>query len=225
MKEFGNTRGSVLLTAIALGATATVLTLGQFVRSEIRRRGYPSWDECHCEFKQSDTIFQVWYSHHQRQGETIVAHEWGVYLVHPAPWLRRILHHSSQILAALNSSGRYLQRITLSPQEAYQFAGLLRALSGDEQLPSNAQIVWRREVLHYANYPFGVCIRRLYPAHIAGERAAAAQSIPALWDPQRDLPLSTEGPLLDTPNSTRVDFIGWTPSQISYCTARLSTSK
>lgn len=223
MKETPTTRGTILLGVVALGATASVLTsLGKFVNREIRRRGYPSWEACQCEFKQSDAIFQVWHSRHQRRGETIVAHEWGSYLTHPAPWLRRFLHYSSQVFATLNLGSRYLERVTLSPQEAYQFARLLHSSASDEELASNAQIVWKREILHYPGYPFGICTRRLYPAHVSEERSAEAQPIPALWDPRRDLPLPTEGTLLDTPIGTRVDYIGWTPSQISYCTARVN---
>jgi hypothetical protein len=226
MKDTTTRRGALLVTAVAAAATASALTtLGKFVRREIRRRGYPSWEDCRCDFKHNETIFQVWYSRHERRGETIMAHEWGAYLTHPAPWLRRFLHYSSQVLATLNPRNRYLERVTLSPQEAYQFARLLRSSSSDDtdkklDLPS-AQIVWRREILHLPGYPFGLCIRRLYPAHISRERTAEAQPIPVLWDPRRDLPLPTEGPLLETPVGTRIDYIGWTPSQISYCTARL----
>ena len=229
MKETATTRGTILLAVVTLGVTASALTtLGKFVRREIRRRGYPSWEECRCEFKDSETIFQVWYSSHKRQGETIVAHEWGTYLTNPAPWLRHFLHYSSQALAALNPRSRYLERVTLSPQEAYQFARLLRSAISDtpdeELYLPDSQIVWRREILHFPGYPFGVCTRRLYPSHVSQEREDEAQPIPALWDPQRDLPLPTEGPILETPTGTRIDFIGWTPSQISYCTARLYTT-
>ncbi len=226
MKETATTRGAILLTAVAVGAAASVLTtLGQYVRYEIQRRGYPSWDTCRCDFKENDTIFQVWYSRHERRGETIVAHEWGSYITQPAPWLRRLLHHSSQVMATLNPRNRYLEHVTLSPQEAYQFARLLSSTSADddeeEPILTNARIVWRHEILHFPGYPFGVCTRRLYPAHIPEERAQDAQPLPALWDPYRDLPLPSEGTLLDTPVGTRVDYIGLTPSQISYCTARL----
>ncbi len=67
---------------------------------------------------------------------------------------------------------------------------------------------------------FLATIRRLYPTHIPQERMATAQPLPALWDPQSNLPLPTEGELLETPLGTRIDCIGWTPSQISYCTVR-----
>ncbi len=225
MKATATTRGAILLTAVAIGATASALTtLGQYVRHEIQRRGYPSWEACRCEFKENDTIFQVWYSRHERRGETIVAHEWGSYITQPTLWLRRFLHHSSQVMATINPRSRYLERVTLSPQEAYQFARLLSSTSAEsdeETSPSNARIVWRHEILHFPGYPIGVCIRRLYPAHIPEERAQEAQPLPALWDPYRDLPLPSEGNLLKTPVGTRVDYIGLTPSQISYCTARL----
>lgn len=230
MKETTTPRGTILLAVATLGVTASALTaLGKYVRREIVRRGYPSWKDCRCEFKDSDTIFQVWYSTHKRQGETVVAHEWGTYLTHPAPWLRRFLHYGSQVIAALNPGNRYLERVTLSPQEAYQFARLLRSAiaeaDNEELYLPDAQIVWRREILHFPGYPFGVCTRRLYPSHVPRERADEAQPIPALWDPQRDLPLPTEGPLLETPPGTRIDLIGCTPSQISYCTARLHAAQ
>ncbi len=222
MKETATTRGLLILASVTVGATASILTvLNRYVHSEIRRRGYPSWDVCRCDFKSQQSIFQVWYSQNERRGETIVSQEWGTYLVDPPKWLRRFLHHSSQVIATLNPRQHYLERVTLSPQEAHQFAALLYGTSSDEeQSLENAQIVWRREILHEPRYSFGVCTRRLYPVHIPQERIAEVQPLPVLWDPQSDLPLATEGVLLETEVGTRIDLIGWTPSQISYCTVR-----
>lgn len=217
-----------LLSGAALGVTTgALMALGRYVQREIHRRGYPSWEACRCDFKIKQTIFQIWYSRHEQRGETIVSHEWGSYLSNPAPWLRRLLHYSSQVLATLNPRGRYVERATLSPQESRNFVALLRAASSSEEngeeLPENGcQIVWRREILHVPRYPFDAFVRRLYPSHVPSERSEQAQPLPVLWDPACNLPLTTEGNLLDTPIGTRIDYIGWTPSQISYCTARLN---
>lgn len=216
----------VLISAwlgIAAGAVAgTIATLGAYARREIRRRGYPSWDACHCDFKSEANIFQVWHSHHEQRGETIVAQEWGLRFSNPPQWLRHFLHHSSQVIAALNPLGGYVERVTLSPQESRQLAILLRASSADEDNSNTSgQLVWRREILHAPHRIFDRYTRRLYPVQLPQERSAAAQALPALWDPQTNLPLPIEGTLLTTPIGTRIDCIGWTPSQISYCTARL----
>jgi len=209
--------------AIAAGAVAgTIATLGAHARREIRRRGYPSWDACHCDFKSEASIFQVWHSHHKQRGETIVAQEWGLRFSNPPQWLRRFLHHSSQVLAALNPLGGYVERVTLSPQESRQLATLLRASSPDEEHSNTSgQLVWRREILHAPQRVFDRYSRCLYPVQLPQERIAAAQPLPTIWDPQTNLPLPIEGALLTTPIGTRIDCIGWTPSQISYCTARL----
>jgi hypothetical protein len=208
---------------IAIGTAAgTIAALGAYARHEIRRRGYPSWDTCQCDFKSKESIFQVWHSQHGQHGETIVAQEWGLHFSNPPQWLRRFLHHSSQVIATLNPFGGYVERVTLSPQESRQLAVLLRGSSPDEENPDgNAQLVWRREVLHSPRRVFDQRLRRLYPAQIPQERIAAAQPLPAIWDPHTNLPLPTEGSLLTTPTGTRIDWIGWTPSQVSYCTARL----
>lgn len=224
MKETTRPRHTVIFTSIALSATAGALvTLSKYICHEIERRGYPSWDACHCDFKTKQTIFQVWYSRHKRRGETIVAQEWGSYLCNPPLWMRRFLHHGSQVMATLNPRGRYVQRVSLNPQEAHRFVALLRGASTQdetaEELPvENGHVVWRREILHVPHYPLDAFVRRLYPAHVAKERARA---LPALWDPHSDLPLPTESVLLDTPLGTRIDYIGWTSSQVSYCTARI----
>lgn len=221
-------RNSLLFSTVVLGTTAGIITtLGRYVRHEIRRRGYPSWEECHCDFKSQPVIFQVWYSQHEQRGETIVAQEWGSLLLNPPQWLRRLLHHSSQAIATLNPQGRYVERVTLSPQAAHQLAQLLRSLDQNEDISSantDAHIVWRREVLRVPRHIFDMWTRRLYPAHVPAERADTVQPLPALWDPYHDLPLPSEGPLLETPSGTRIDYIGWTPSQISYCTARLQST-
>lgn len=223
MKDNRTFRSSLLFSTLALGTTAGVMTtLGRYVQKEIRRRGYPSWQECRCDFKSQPTIFQVWYSQHGQRGETIVAQEWGSLLLNPPQWFRRFLHHSSQVIATLNPQGRYVERITLTPQAAHQLALFLRSLDQHEDTPlTDAHIVWRREVLRIPRHIFDVWIRRLYPSHVSAERSAELQSLPALWDPYNDLPLPSEGTLLETPPGTRIDYIGWTPSQISYCTVRL----
>ncbi len=227
-KEHTATRNIFTLTwaGFLAGATAgTLTTLGRYVRHEVRRRGYPSWESCRCNFKSQPIIFQVWHSRHEQRGETIFAEEWGLRLADPPHWLRRLYHHSSQILATLNPGGNYVQRVALSPQEARQLAFLLRSSTSEEETPPpSTHIVWRREVLYAPRHFFDKCIRRLYPAHIPQERIATAQPLPALWDPQSNLPLPTEGELLDTPIGTRIDYIGWTPSQISYCTVRHSAN-
>jgi hypothetical protein len=221
-----------LIRGLALGATAGALFLfAEYIRGEIQRRGYPTWQECQCEYKHQQVIFQVWHSRHEQQGETIVSQEWGTYLIDPPSAIRRLLHHGSQYLAVLNPRGRYVERVALSPQQAQHFTSLLRALYADgtdqdevsKDLVSTQvdHVVWRREILHFPSYIFDVCLRRLYPVHLSQERAAQAQSLPALWDPHRNLPLTTEGPLLNLGIGTRIDCIGWNASQISYCTARL----
>jgi hypothetical protein len=213
---------------MALGSVAVLAALGEHVRHEIQRRGYPSWDTCNCDFKHKQNIYQIWFSRHEQRGETVVVEERGIYLVNPTLWLRRFLHSSAQILAILNPRNRYVERVVLSPQEAHQFAVMLR--SGNSEEPEeelaqeSGQIVWRREILHVPRYLFDTYIRRLYPTHISQERIEHDPhdpSLPALWDPHTDLPLPIEGTLLETPNGTRIDYVGWTSSQISYCTARV----
>ncbi|WP_126549372.1 hypothetical protein [Dictyobacter kobayashii] len=109
-------KGSLLIiSGTVVGAVAgTTSLLVRYVRQEIQRRGYPSWQECHCDFKTQKTIFQVWHSRHEQRGETIIAQEWGTYLVHPPTWIRYLLHHSTQTLAVLNPLGRYIERVTLT---------------------------------------------------------------------------------------------------------------
>jgi len=227
LKETTKTRSTFISSSIALGAAVGAVTaLARYVRAEIARRGYSSWEECRCEFKTQRTIFQVWHSTHERRGETIVAQEWGIYLIRPAHWLRRFLHHSTQVIAVLNPTGRYVERILLTPQEAHQLAALLHTGPASEEAdepisPEQAYIAWRSEVLHFPRYLFDACVRRLYPAHIAAERLKQAEHLPVLWDPLSNLPLPTAGPHLVTPTGTRIDCIGWTPAQVSYCTARL----
>ncbi len=230
MKEMDSMRSTFVVTGLAVGGIAALTTLGGYVRREIRRRGYPSWETCRCDFKHKQNIYQVWFSRHERRGETVVAEERGIYLVNPAQWLRHLLHSSSQVLAVLNPRSRYLERVLLSPQEARHFAVLLRTGNGEDLDVTPEQetghIVWRREILHVPRYLFDTYIRRLYPTPVSQEqieRNPYDPSLPALWDPHTDLPLPTEGALLHTPNGTRVDYIGWTPSQISYCTARIKS--
>jgi hypothetical protein len=227
MKETVSTHNKLIVSGIAFGSLAALAALGSFLQREIQRRGYPSWGICRCDFKHKQAFHQVWYSRHERRGETIVIEERGPYLAHPAQWLRRLLHHSAQILAVLNPGGRYVERITLSPQETRTFAAMLYTASSGEALDEETtqkegQIAWRREILHVPNHFFDAYLRRLYPVHLSQERQEQAAPLPVLWDPHNDLPLPSEGPLLETPNGTRIDYIGWTPSQISYCTARLT---
>jgi len=221
-------RSTFMVTGLAVGGIAALAALGGYVQREIQRRGYPSWEVCRCDFKHKQNIYQVWFSRHERRGETVVAEERGIYLVNPAQWLRHLLHSSAQVLAVLNPRSRYLERVMLSPQEARHFAVLLRTGNGEDLDTTPEQetnhIVWRREILHVPRYLFDTYIRRLYPTPVSQEqieRNPYDPALPALWDPHTDLPLPTEGALLHTPNGTRVDYIGWTASQISYCTARI----
>ena len=232
MKEAASMRSRFIYTGVAMGATAGLVALGGYVSREMQRRGYPSWETCRCDFKYKQNIYQVWLSRHERRGETVVTEERGAYLVNPTLWLRRFLHYSAQVLAILNPGGHYVERVVLSPQEARHFAVLMSTSNveeaEEEQLEQETgQIVWRREILHVPRYLFDAYIRRLYPVHVSQERLARDPydpSLQALWDPRADLPLPSEGTLLETPRGTRIDYIGWTPSQISYCTARLRNS-
>jgi hypothetical protein len=215
-----------ILASITLGTVAGATSmLIRHVRHEIQRRGYPAWDECRCDFKTQPTIFQVWHSRHEQRGETIIAQEWGTYLVQPPIWLRRFLHSSTQILATLNPLGYYIERVTLSPQQSYQFAAILHASTTNEDLPEpmfqeETYVVWRREILHFPSYLFDACLRRLYPVNMPLSKVEHIEGLPALWDPTNNLPLPNDGPLLETPVGTRIDCIGWAPAQISYCTVR-----
>lgn len=228
MKGSAMTRGTLLLTGTIIALTSgTIAGLMSYAQREIQRRGYPGWQECRCDFKTEQIIFQVWHSRHKQRGETIVAQEWGAYLVNPPQWLRQFLHYSTQFITVIKPDGHYVERVTLSPQESYQFASILHASTTNEDLPElppeeRAYITWRREVLHLPRYFFDAYLRRIYPAHIAADQVARAEGLPALWDPFSNLPLPTEGTLLEVPNGTRIDCIGWSPSQISYCTARLA---
>lgn len=210
----------------ALAGTTTALIL--YVRQESTRRGYPTWDECECDFKLQQTIFQVWHSRLSQRGETIVAQEWGLYLLHLPHWLRRLLHHSAQTIAILNPRRRYIERVTLTPQQSYQFAAILHTSTTNEDLPEplyedEAFVTWRREILHFPTYLFDACISRLYPVNVAPEQLHTLEGLPALWDTSSNLPLPTAGTLLKTPEGTRVDCIGWSPTQITYCTARVKS--
>jgi hypothetical protein len=228
VEENTRIRTLLLIGGFTIGfTTGTLVTLKHYVQQEIYRRGYPSWEECRCDFKTQPIIFQVWHSRNRQQGETIVSQEWGMYLVQPPRWLRHLLHSSAQTLAIMNPRKHQLERVTLSPQESYQFASLLHARTTNEDLPEpppeeHSYIAWRRENLHFPRYLFDVNIQRLYPAHIAPERLHHAEDLPVLWDQQSNLPLPTEGgALIKTPIGTHIDYIGWSPTQISYCTARI----
>lgn len=226
MKVSTNKQQLFIIAGALIGTVAGAASLlVRYVQQEVEHRGYPSWHECRCDFKTQETIFQVWHSHHEQRGETIIAQEWGTYLVKPPTWLRSSLHYTTQALAVLNPFGRYIERVTLSPQQSYQFAAILHASATNEELPEPAikddlYIIWRREILHFPRYLFDAYLRRLYPVNISAERLAREEGLPALWDPTSNLPLPNEGSLLETPVGTRIDCIGWAPAQISYCTAR-----
>jgi hypothetical protein len=126
-------------------------------------------------------------------------------------------------------SNSHVERVMLSPQEARQFALMLYSSSGGEEqaeeyADENSHIIWRHEVLHVPHHPFDAYTRRLYPVHVSHERSQQSDPLPAIWDPQNNLPLPSEGALLDTPIGTRIDSIGWASTQISYCTARLDNA-
>lgn len=226
MEASKNKRSLTVVTGTTLGMLAGATTLlARYVLQEIERRGYPSWDECQCDFKTQTSVFQVWHSRHEQRGETIIAQEWGIYLVRLPLWLRHFLHHAAQWVATLNPLDRYLERVTLTPQQSYQFAAILHASSTNEDLPEptyqeDAYIIWRREIVHFPRSLFDACLRRLYPVNLPAERIHGLEGLPVLWDPTTNLPLPNGGPLLSTPIGTRIDYIGWTPAQISYCTAR-----
>src|SRR2546425_10676333 len=118
MKETASLRGQFIIAGMALGSVAMLAALGEHVRREVQRRGYPSWEACHCDFKHKQNIYQIWFSRHEQRGETVVVEERGIYLVNSTLWLRRFLHSSAQILAILNPRNRYVERVLLSPQEA-----------------------------------------------------------------------------------------------------------
>jgi len=209
--------------ALLGGVAGACTTLGSFARREIRRRGYSSWEDCLCDFKTQPAIFQVMHSHHAQRGETVVSQEWGIVLSRPPVWLRRLLHHGSQVVATLNPLHPYVERVTLTPQEAHQLAALLRgALTEETASPVSTHIIWKREVLRQPRRLFDSCTRRLFPVEVPSERLLRASlSLAAIWDPRSNLPLPFEGSLLTTPTGTRIDCIGWTPAQVSYCTARI----
>jgi hypothetical protein len=234
MRDRSRTRKLVMLTSVMFGAVSTLSILGRYVRQEIQKRGYPSWDICHCNFKSRRTIFLVCHSRHEQRGETIVSQEWGIPLNDPPEWVRYFLHIGAQVGAVLNPTGRYVQRIIITPQEAQQFSVLLRSALANESSESNEEtartasaetsyLIWRREVLHVPRYAFDPYTCRLYPVQVSQERSVQAQPLPALWDATSKLPLPGGDLLLETPIGTRIDYIGWTPSQISYCTVRRSS--
>ncbi|GHO44985.1 hypothetical protein [Ktedonospora formicarum] len=230
MLNFASKRSNLLFTGFALAATAMTTTLVRYVHHEIQRRGYPSWEECQCDFKRKQAFFQVWHSRHQRRGATIVTQEWGTHLINPAPWLRRAFHHGSQALAVLNLGNHYVERVTLNPQEARNFVRSLQSESEEPEssvaeLTEQHQMVWRREILHVPTHLFDPYIYRLYPVPVRIKDERQAHELPVLWDTNSDMPLTVEGPLLETPRETRIDYIGWTSSQVAYCTARVEKRK
>lgn len=224
MKDRPTTPKLIVLTGIALSVAGALTRLSSYANQEMRNRNYPSWEDCRCDFKAKRTIFLVCYSRHRQQGETIISQEWCIPLHDPPTWLRRVLHHSAQLGAIFNPTNQYVERILIHPQQAQQFALQPHATTNEENMIPESQegpyIIWRREVLHIPRHLLDVYTRRLYPVQISWERQREEQALPALWDATSNMPLPSEGTLLDTPTGTRIDYIGWTPSQISYCTAR-----
>ncbi|HEY7418294.1 MAG TPA: hypothetical protein VH593_24145 [Ktedonobacteraceae bacterium] len=218
-------RKLITLTGVALSAAGAFTILNQYVSHEMKNRGYPAWKQCRCDFKAQHTVLLIYRSRHKQQGETFISQEWSIPLYNLPVWLRRTLHHCAQVIAIFNPTRRYVERALLVPQEAQQFALKPRPITDDEEgtvmeQQTGAYIIWRREVLHVPHHFFDVYIRRLYPAYISDEQQA--QALPVLWDVASDMPLPLEGTLLDTPLGTKFDYIGWTPSQTSYCTARIT---
>jgi hypothetical protein len=237
MRDRSRTRNLVMLTSVVFGTMSILSILNRHIRQEMQKRGYPSWDICHCNFKTQRTVFLVCHSQHEQRGETIVSQEWGIPLNDPPEWLRYLLHVGAQVGAILNPSGHYVERVTITPQEAQHFAVLLRSVLTNEGKeaketnetseevsqtgsPDASYLIWRREVLHVPRYAFDPYTCRLYPVQVSQERSTQVQPLPALWDVTSKLPLPGGEPLLETPIGTRIDYIGWTPSQISYCTMR-----
>ena len=70
MKEAASMRSGFIYSGMAVAATVGLVALGSYVNSEVRRRGYPSWETCRCDFKHKQNIYQVWFSRHERRGET-----------------------------------------------------------------------------------------------------------------------------------------------------------
>lgn len=234
MRDRSRTHNLVMLTSVVFGTVSMLSMLNRYIRQEMQKRGYPSWNICHCNFKNQRTIFLVCHSRHEQRGETIVSQEWGIPLNDPPDWLRHLLHVGAQVGAILNPSGRYVERVAITPQEAQHFAVLLRSALTNEAKeqsetseevaqtgsPDTSYLIWRREVLHVPRYAFDPYTCRLYPVQVSQERSTQMQPLPALWDVTSKLPLPGGEPLLEIPIGTRIDYIGWTPSQISYCTVR-----
>lgn len=224
LKHRSAARKLFVLTGVAFSAASAFTILNQYVSREMKKRGYPTWQQCRCDFKVQRTIFLIYRSHHRQQGETFISQEWSIPLYDPPAWLRCALHHCAQIIAILNPTRRYVERVLLAPQKAQQITLEPRPITSDEEgtvieQQAGAYIIWRREVLHVPHHFFDVYTRRLYPAYISYEQQA--QALPVLWDTTGNMPLPLEGTLLDAPTGTRFDYIGWTPSQIAYCTARI----
>jgi hypothetical protein len=215
----------LILSGVALSAASAFVVLNQYVSREMKNRGYPAWNQCRCSFKARRTIFLIYHSRHKQQGETFISQEWSIPLHNPPVWLRRALHHCAQVIAVLNPTHHYVERVLLVPQKAQQFALEPHPITSEEESSimeqqMGASIIWRDEVLHVPRHFFDVYTRRLYPVYIPWERQA--QALPALWDASSNMPLPLEGTLLDAPTGMRFDYIGWTPLQIAYCTARIA---
>jgi hypothetical protein len=194
----------------ALG-TSVVLAgaLALYTRRQMVRRGYPSWDACRCRFKLDEGFFQVWHSWSEQRGETLVEHEFGINITHPPQWLRRALHYSAQLCAICNPLQRYVERVDL-PGVAAPHAP--------------AEPAWQKEITGWPRGAIGTVTAEMRP--IAGASAAASPSpsgatVRAFLDPRSRQYVLKNCCSLQAPAGTRVDFIGWTPAQISYCTARL----
>lgn len=193
---------ALLSAMVALGGA-----LALYVRRQIVVRGYPSWDDCRCRFKLDEGFFQVWHSWSEQRGDTLVEHELGINITHPPRWLRQALHYGAQLCSVLNPLQRYVERVDLPGGSATEPA-------------------WRKAVVEWPQGAVGVVTTELRP--IANEvlRPFSAEGEPdpivrAFRDPRRQQYVLKNCCSLQTPTGTRVDFIGWTPAQISYCTARL----
>jgi len=188
---------------------ALSIALGWYVRWQAANRGYPSWDECRCRFKLDDGFFQVWHSWSEQVGDTLVEHEFGINITHPPQWLRKALHYGAQVCSILNPLQRYVERVDLPGTFA----------SHATDVPA-----WHKEITGWPQGAIGVVTTRMRPAVSAS--TAPSSSVPdttvrAFLDPRSQRYVLKNCCSLQAPAGTRVDFIGWTPAQIAYCTARL----
>jgi hypothetical protein len=195
-------RYPVLSTAIILMGMLALL-----VRREIAHRGYPSWDTCRCRFKLDESFFQVWHSWSEQQGDTLVEHEFGLNITRPPQWLRRSLHYGAQICAILNPWQRYVERVDIS-----------RSVTGH----TLDELAWHKEITHWPRRTIGIVTTEMRPRPLTAAAPATSSTVlRALRDPRSQQYVLKNCCSLQAPAGTRVDFIGWAPTQIAYCTARL----